>query len=200
MRHEVRAPVRRGTDISPRRSRSWLDARGARQAGASYPRPRRTLRAQSTCDRQRRVDEAGVLLSPQGPQVEVRLERGLLYLFARASELVLVASTHAHIAREPDFLVTRGKLVLPSQRRLLLPTASRRRAKSAALAKVFVRLVAGDRGLDRAPRAVGRHGLERDRHRANGLHAEQQRGEEEGADRQPRPLRDPVSAMERAIG
>src|SRR3954451_3207818 len=127
MRHEVRALVRRGTGRSPRRSPWWRDARGARQADASCPRPGRTLRAQSACDRQRRVDEAGVLLSPQGPQVEVCLERGLLYLLARASELVLVASGHAHIAGEADFLVTRGKLVLPSQRRLLLSTASRRR-------------------------------------------------------------------------
>src|SRR4051794_14915031 len=107
MRHEIRAPVRRGRGRSPRRLPLWLYARGARQAGASRPRPSRTLRAQSTCDRQRRIDEAGVLLSPQGPQVEVRLERGLLYLFARASELVLVAPTHAHVAREADFLVTR---------------------------------------------------------------------------------------------
>src|SRR4051812_35826724 len=123
MRHEVRAPVRRGRGRSPRRSPWWLGARGARQAGASCPRPGRTLCAQSTRDRQRGVNEAGVLLSPQGPEVEVRLERSLLYLLARASELVLVASAHAHVARKANFLVTTGKLVLPSQRRLLLSAA-----------------------------------------------------------------------------
>src|SRR4051812_46976596 len=140
MRREVRVPVRRGRGRSPRRSQWWLDARGARRAGASCPRPGRTLRAQSTCDRQRRVDEAGVLLSPQGPEVEVGLERGLLYLLARTSELVLVAPAHAHVARKADFLVTRGELVLASQRCLLLSPASRRRAKSSSLAKLFVRL------------------------------------------------------------